>query len=92
MVEHYQLKGNLLLALYPDELSRAELWFHRAMEIAQEQKAIMLELRAAISLARLWMNSVKAEEGRRLLSEIYAKFSEGFSTPDLKEAMELLSS
>jgi predicted ATPase len=51
----------------------------------------MLELRAATSLARLWQNTGNREQGRRLLGEAYAKFTEGFATPDLLEAADLLS-
>jgi predicted ATPase/class 3 adenylate cyclase len=91
LVEFYQLKGNLLLALHPDQPSEAERWFKGGLALAQEQGALMLELRLAISLARLWWNTAKAEEGIRLLSEAYARFSEGFTTPDLIEAKALLN-
>jgi hypothetical protein len=90
-VEFYRLKGDLLLALSPPNPSEAELWYCRALEAAQEQGASMLELRAAIGLSRLWRNQSRAEEGRQLLSEAYSKLTEGFTTPDLKEARELLS-
>ena len=91
LVEFYRIKGNLLLALSPDNPSEAELWYHRALESAQEQGTSMLELRAAISLARLWWNQGRAEEGRQLLSDAYSKLTEGFTSPDLMEARELLS-
>ena len=86
-----QIKGDLLLAQSPDKPSEAETWFLNALEIAQEQGAIMLELRAAISLTRLWQHTDKVEQGRRLLSEAYAKFTEGFTMPDLMEARKLLN-
>jgi len=91
LMDFYQLKGTLLLALSPDKPAEAEVWFQRGLEDAQEQGALMLELRLALSLARLWWHTGKAEEGRRLLREAYAKFSEGFTTPDLIEARELLN-
>ena len=91
MVEFIQLKGNLLLALSPDNSSEAEIWYQSALETAQEQGALTLELRLTLSLTRLWQNTSKAEEGKRLLRETYARFTEGFETPDLLEARELLS-
>ncbi len=81
-----------MLAHSPDKPSEAEYWFLQALQIAQEQGAMMLELRVAISLTRLWRQTGKVEEGRQLLSEVYAKFTEGFDTRDLKEARELLVS
>jgi len=90
MVEFLRLKGDLLLALSPDNLSEAELQYLRALEIAQEQGATMLELRAAISLSRLWKNQDKAEQGKQFLRTAYEKFSEGFTTLDLIEAKNLL--
>ena len=92
MVEFFKLKGDLLLALAPDNPSEAEAWYQRALETAQEQGATMLELRVAISLTRLWWDTGKAEQARQLLRDAYAKFTEGFTTPDLLEARELLSS
>ena len=57
-----------------------------AMEIARRQSAKSLELRAVMSLARLWQQQGKKEEARRMLAEIYGWFTEGFDTTDLKEA------
>ena len=90
LVDLYRLKGELLLALSPEKLPEAEDCFLGALEIAREQGTPMLELRAAISLAHLWQDSSKAEEAGQLLSAAYAKFTEGFSIPDLVEARELL--
>jgi hypothetical protein len=92
MVEFYRLKGDLQLAFTPDDPSDAEAWYQRALETALEQGAIMLELQVAISLTRLWWNTSKVDQGRKLLREAYAKFTEGFATMDLIEARELLSS
>jgi predicted ATPase/class 3 adenylate cyclase len=91
LVDLYRLKGDLLRAAYPDNPSEAESWYQRALETAQEQGASMLELRAAISLVHLWQDQGRAAQGRQLLSDAYAKFTEGFTTPDLMEARDLLS-
>lgn len=88
--EFLRLKGDLL-ALIPDNAAEAESWFQQALQVAQEIQAPMLELRAAISLSRFWWDQGKGEQGRRLLSDAYAKLSEGFTTPDLMEARDLLS-
>ena len=61
-----------------------------AIAIAQSQKARSFELRAATSLARLWRDQGRGAEARDLLAPIYSWFTEGFDTPDLKEAKALL--
>jgi len=68
----------------------AEEWFHKAIAIARQQETKSLELRAVISLSRLWQHQGKREEARRLLAESYEWFSEGFDTKDLQEAKTLL--
>jgi tetratricopeptide (TPR) repeat protein len=85
------LKGNLLLALNPQNAVEAELLFQQAMKISQKVHARMLELRAAISLCQLWRDQGKADQGRKLLESVYEKFTEGFTTADLMEARDLLS-
>ena len=72
-------------------LAEAEPWFQQALEIARERQARMLELRAAMSLSRLWREQGKAEHGRQLLSDAYEGLTEGFTTADLKEASALLA-
>ena len=62
----------------------------QALEVARKQQAKSLELRAAMSLARLWQQQGKKEEARKLLAEIYGWFTEGFDTKDLQEAKVLL--
>jgi predicted ATPase len=62
----------------------------RAIEIAQKQQAKSLELRATVSLARLWQHLGKNAEAHRMLSDIYNWFTEGFDTKDLQEAKTLL--
>jgi predicted ATPase len=65
-------------------------YFLKAMEIAQRQQAKSLELRAAMSLSRLWQHQGKKDEAHQLLAEIYGWFTEGFDTKDLQEAKRLL--
>jgi len=68
----------------------AEACFLKAIEIARKQQAKSLELRAVMSLARLWQQQGKTAEAHRMLSEIYGWFTEGFDTKDLQEAKALL--
>jgi predicted ATPase len=68
----------------------AEECFLKAIEIARKQSAKSLELRATMSLARLWKTQGKRAEARAMLAEIYGWFTEGFDTADLKEAKALL--
>jgi predicted ATPase len=68
----------------------AESCFHKAIEVAQKQQARSLELRAVMSLARLWQTQGKTTEARQILAEVYGWFTEGFDTRDLKEAKALL--
>jgi len=89
--EIYRLKGELLLASSRAEnRSEAESSFRRAIEIAGRQQAKSWELRAATSLSRLLQKQGKKDEARRILAEIFGWFTEGFDTPDLKEAKVLL--
>jgi len=71
--------------------SEAEECFHKAIEIARRQSAKSLELRAVMSLSRVWQQQGKKDEARRMLAEIYGWFTEGFDTADLKEAKALLT-
>jgi len=68
----------------------AEACFHQALDVARRQRARALELRAAMSLARLWQQQGKRTEARELLAPIYGWFTEGFDTADLQEAKALL--
>jgi TOMM system kinase/cyclase fusion protein len=88
--ELYRLKGELVLDLSMDKHSEAETCFHQALEIARRQQAKSLELRAAMSLSRLWQQQDKKTEARELLAPIYSWFTEGFDTADLQEAKALL--
>jgi DNA-binding SARP family transcriptional activator/tetratricopeptide (TPR) repeat protein len=88
--ELHRLRGEILLM--QGEEPKAEASFVKAIQVAQQQSAKSWELRASISLARLWMKRDKMDEARQLLAEIYNWFTEGFDTPDLKEAQALLES
>ncbi|MCR4405553.1 MAG: AAA family ATPase [Anaerolineae bacterium] len=88
--ELYRLKGELLL-MQGDE-AEAEASFQKAIEVARRQQARSWELRATVSLCRLWQKQSRADEARQMLAEIYGWFTEGFDTPDLKEAQALLES
>ncbi|MBI3320131.1 MAG: hypothetical protein HYZ89_06050 [Candidatus Omnitrophica bacterium] len=70
--------------------AEAEECFQKAIEIARRQSAKSLELRAVMSLARLWQQQGKKDEARQTLAEIYGWFTEGFDTVDLQEAKALL--
>jgi predicted ATPase len=88
--ELHRLKGELLLLVSDDNHTEAEGWFHQALAIARRQQAKALELRAAMSLSRLWQQQGKRAEARELLASIYGWFTEGFDTADLQEAKVLL--
>ena len=81
-------KGQLLLRQGHTEV--AEQLYRKALGIALEQEAKLWELRAAASLARLRRDQGRRAEGRDLLAPVYGWFTEGFDTPDLKEAKALL--
>jgi len=70
--------------------SSAEKHFDRALAVARQQQAKSWELRAAMSLARLWRDQRKAQQARELLASVYGWFTEGFDTLDLKDAKALL--
>jgi predicted ATPase len=86
--ELYRHKGQLLLRQGHSEA--AEELFHKALSIAADQEAKLWELRAAVSLARLWRDQGRRAEAHDLLAPVYGWFTEGFDTPDLKEAKALL--
>ena len=70
--------------------AEAEAWLQRALDVARLQEAKALELRAAMSLSRLWQQQGKQAEAHALLAPIYGWFTEGFDTADLQEAKALL--
>jgi predicted ATPase len=89
--ELHRLRGTILLQLSQQQNeARAEKEYLEALEIARNQAAKSLELRAATSLAGLWRDRGKVQQARELLAPIYSWFTEGFDTLDLKEAKALL--
>ena len=90
--ELHRLKGELLLAATADQSVEAEVSFHRAIDIARRQHSKAWELRATMSLARLWQRQGRREEAQAALATGYGSYTEGFSTPDLIDARTLLES
>jgi predicted ATPase len=88
--EFLRLKGELLLARDPAAGPDAEIAFHQAIDLSRQLGTKSWELRAGVSLSRLWRRQGKRAEAARLLSEIYGWFTEGFDTTDLREARALL--
>jgi predicted ATPase len=88
--EIHRLKGEFLLDPPGAEPTQAEACFHHALSVARRDGARSWELRAAVSLARLWQRQGKWAEARDLLAPIYGRFREGFDTQDLREARALL--
>jgi predicted ATPase len=88
--ELHRVNGEILLARAPDASDEVEDCFRQALDIARNQEAKSLELRAATSLARLWQTQDRPGEARDLLAPIYGWFTEGFDTADLKDAKALL--
>jgi class 3 adenylate cyclase/predicted ATPase len=88
--ELHRLKGELLLVQSPGNHTEAETCFQHAISIAQNQQAKSWELRAAMSLARLWQQQGKRQAAHDLLAPVYHWFTEGFDTADLQEAKALL--
>jgi predicted ATPase len=82
--------GEIALISSAPDAAKAQAYFQRALEIARAQEARSWELRAAMSLARLWRDSGRRAESRDLLAPVYGWFTEGFDTLDLKEAKTLL--
>jgi predicted ATPase len=85
-----RLRGVVLLRQTGTPPAEAEACFQRALDVARRQEAKSLELRAAMSLGRLWQQQGKRDEARELLAPIYGWFTEGFDTADLQEAKALL--
>jgi DNA-binding SARP family transcriptional activator/predicted ATPase len=86
--ELHRLRGELLLG--QSDARGAEASLHKAIEVARRQQAKSWELRATVSLCRLWRRQGRTDEARRTLAELYGWFTEGFDTPDLRDARELL--
>ena len=93
LAELLRTKGELLLlGRVPTAVETAEQCFQQALDVARRQDALAWELRAAMSLARLWRGQQRAGQARKLLSPVYHRFTEGFETADLVAAKALLAS
>jgi predicted ATPase len=88
--EVYRLRGELLLQQSAAQQGEAEEHLHQALAVARRQQAKSWELRAAMSLSRLWQQQGKRTEAYELLAPVYGWFTEGFDTADLQEARALL--
>jgi predicted ATPase len=85
-----RIAGEITLMGPQKDSAKAEAYFERALAVARQQQAKSWELRASMSLARLWRNQGKVQQARELLAPVYGWFTEGFDTRDLKEAKALL--
>jgi predicted ATPase len=88
--ELHRLKGELLLQQSADHHAEAQVCFRQALDLARSLQAKSWELRAAMSLSRLWQRQGQCLAARELLTPIYGWFTEGFDTTDLQEAKALL--
>ena len=88
--EVHRIAGEIALLSPEPDAAKAQTYFERALSVARQQQAKSWELRAAMSLARLWRDQGKVSQARELLAPVYGWFTEGFDTRDLKEAKELL--
>jgi predicted ATPase len=88
--EVHRVAGDIAMMSPQPDAGKAEGYYNRALAVARQQQAKSWELRAAMSLARLWRDQGKPQQARELLAPIYGWFTEGFDTRDLKEAKTLL--
>jgi predicted ATPase len=86
----HRIAGEIALKSLAPDMERAEKCFDRALAVARQQRTKSWELRAAMSMARLWRSQGKPQQARELLAPVYGWFTEGFDTLDLKEAKALL--
>jgi len=89
-VEIHRTGGEIALLSPDPDAAKAEAYFERALMVARKQQAKSWELRAAMSMARLWRDQGRQDDARDLLARVYGWFTEGFDTLDLKEAKALL--
>jgi predicted ATPase len=85
-----RIAGEIALKSPERDAAKAQAYFEHALAVARQQQAKSWELRAAMSMARLWRHQGKRDEARDLLAPVYGWFTEGFDTLDLKEAKALL--
>jgi predicted ATPase len=88
--EVHRVAGEIALLSQEPDTAKAEAYFERALAVARQQQAKSWELRAAMSMARLWRDQGKVQQARELLAPVYGWFTEGFDTRDLREARALL--
>ena len=88
--EVHRIAGEIALKSPKPDAAKAETYFERALTVARQQQAKSWELRASMSLARLWRDQGKVQQARELLAPVYGWFTEGFDTRDLKDAKALL--
>jgi len=86
-----RIAGEIALASPESDAATAQAYFESALAVARQQQAKSWELRAAMSLARLWHDRGKPQQARELVAPVYGWFTEGFDTLDLKEAKALLN-
>jgi predicted ATPase len=89
--ELYRIAGETAFQSPERDAAKAQGYFDRALSVARAQQAKSWELRAAMSMARLWRDQGKVQQARDLLAPVYNWFAEGFDTLDLKEAKALLA-
>ena len=88
--EAHRIAGEIVLNSNEADVRKAETYFEEALTVARAQQAKSWELRAAMSMARLWRDQGKRDAARELLAPVYGWFTEGFDTLDLKEAKAML--
>jgi predicted ATPase len=86
-----RIAGEIALRQSQPDAAKTQTYFERALAVARQQQAKSWELRAAMSLARLWRDQGKVQQARELLAPVFGWFTEGFDTRDLKEAKALLA-
>jgi predicted ATPase len=85
-----RIAGEIALLSSEPDLAKAEAYFERALAVAREQQAKSWELRAAMSMARLWRDQGRRPQARDILAPVYGWFTEGFGTLDMKQARAML--
>jgi predicted ATPase len=88
--EVHRVAGEIVLKSPAPDTAKAQAYFERSLAVARQQQTKSWELRAAMSMARLWRDQGRRDEARNLLTPVYGWFTEGFDTLDLKEAKALL--
>jgi hypothetical protein len=89
-IDLLRAKGDILISMSEQHTSGGEACLLQSLELARERGLLSLELRAGISLARLWADRLQRDKGLELLDPIFNRFSEGFQTRDLVAAADLL--